>query len=259
MTNHNALLEVQGLEVMRGGVRVLNVPNFSLYNNEVVALIGPNGAGKSTLLLSLARLIPFRCGTMHYKGDPVSSGSSILAHRRRLSMVFQEPLLLDTTVFYNVSIGLKIRGIIGSELKKLVMESLDRFRVAHLAERSARKLSVGEAQRTSLARAFATRPEIVLLDEPFVSLDPPTRKAIMEDLARILEETFTTAVLATHDHYEAIRLSHRTAVMDKGELVRVGSTQEVIDRPDDEFTASFVEMRNLLVGSKHRYDATDPP
>ena len=245
MTHGRALLEVNGLQVMRGGVQVLNVPALVLYENEVISLIGPNGAGKSTLLLSLARLIPFKEGTITYRGEAVRSDSSILAHRRRLAMVFQQPLLLDTTVFNNVSIGLKIRGIRASELKTRAMESLDRFRVAHLAERSARKLSGGEAQRITLARAFATRPEMVLLDEPFVSLDPPTKKAIMEDLVRTIVETGTTAIMATHDHYEAIRLSSRTAVMDQGKLVRVGPTAEVITRPEDEFTASFVEMSNL--------------
>jgi tungstate transport system ATP-binding protein len=251
MSNNSALLEVTGLEVMRGGVRVLNIPSFMLLEHEFISLIGPNGAGKSTLLLSLARLIPLRGGAMTYRGETVKTDSSILAHRRRLAMVFQEPLLLDTTVFHNVATGLKIRGITGGELKIRVMESLDRFRVAHLAERSARKLSGGEAQRTSLARAFATRPEMILLDEPFVALDPPTRQAIMEDLAKILHETSTAAIIATHDPYEALGLSKKISVMKNGEIVQTGPTEEIMQNPADEFTASFVAMRNVLIGSRN--------
>jgi tungstate transport system ATP-binding protein len=248
MSHEKGLLEVTGLEVMRGGVMVLNIPAFTLNEHEFISLIGPNGAGKSTLLLSLARLIPFRSGDMKYRGEPVKSNSATLAHRRRLAMVFQEPLLLDTTVFHNVATGLKIRGITGSELKTRVMESLERFRVAHLAERSARKLSGGEAQRTSLARAFATKPEMILLDEPFVALDPPTRQTIMEDLAQILHETSTAAIIATHDPYEALGLSKKISVMKTGEIIQTGPTEDIINNPSDEFTTSFVAMRNVLIG-----------
>ena len=101
-------------------------------------------------------------------------------------MVFQEPLLFDTTVFENVAAGLKIRNVKHDEVERVVGIYLERFGIGHLTTRSARKLSGGEAQRTSLARAFAIRPEIIFLDEPFSSLDPPTRESLMEDLDRIL-------------------------------------------------------------------------
>ena len=136
-------------------------------------------------------------------------------------MVFQEPLLFDTTVFENVAAGLKIRGMGRTEIERTVPEYLERFGIGHLAKRSARKLSGGEAQRTSLARAFVTKPEIVFLDEPFSALDPPTREALTGDLERILRETHTTAVASTHDQTEALRLGDRLAVMQRGE-----------DRPD---------------------------
>jgi tungstate transport system ATP-binding protein len=109
-----------------------------------------------------------------------------------------------------------------SEIRPVVQDNLARFGVAHLASRSARKISGGEAQRTSLARAFATNPEIIFLDEPFASLDPPTKEAIIEDLGNVMRARRTSAVMATHDRMDALRLSQRIAVMDGGRIVQVG-------------------------------------
>lgn len=248
MSGDVKLLEVENLEVVRGGVRVLEIPSFVLHENEVLSLIGPNGAGKSTLLLALARLLPAASGTVRYRGELISSDRSTFAYRRRLAMVFQQPLLFDATVFDNVAAGLKIRGLNRQEIRRRVMETLELFKMVPLAERSARKLSGGEAQRTSLARAFAIRPEMIFLDEPFVALDPPTRQALMEDLERILGETSTAAVLATHDQLEALRLSDRMAVMKQGGIIQSGPPVEVMNCPVDEFVASFVGMENVLTG-----------
>jgi tungstate transport system ATP-binding protein len=249
MTKPAVLLDIQGLTVMRGGVEVLRIPYFSLTQDETVALIGPNGAGKSTFLLALAGLLPAATGVLRYRGEAVESDRAAFAYRRRLAMVFQTPLLFDATVFDNVATGLKIRGLSRQEIRTRVMATLEMFNMVPLADRSARKLSGGEAQRTSLARAFAIRPEMIFLDEPFVSLDPPTRRALMDDLDRILHETGTTALLATHDQMEAVRLSHRMVVMNQGEIVQSGTPVEVMNQPLDEFVASFVGMENVLTGT----------
>jgi len=248
MTMPVTLLDVQDLTVMRGGVEVLRVPSFSLNENETSALIGPNGAGKSTFLLALASLLPAAGGELRYRGEKVASDRAAFAYRRRLAMVFQSPLLFDATVFDNVASGLKIRGMSPREIRTRVMETLELFDMVSLAERSARKLSGGEAQRTSLARAFAIRPEMIFLDEPFISLDPPTRLALMNDLDRILKETGTTAILATHDQMEALRLADRMVVINGGRIVQSGTPNDVMNRPVDEFVASFVGMENVLTG-----------
>ena len=242
------LLEVKNLVLVRGGVQVLDIPALLLHENEVLSIIGPNGSGKSTLLLTLASLLQPTSGEMRCRGDIISSRRSSETYRRRLAMVFQEPLLFDTSVFENVATGLKIRGISRNEIKGRVQRSLELFNIQHLSDRYARKLSGGEAQRTSLARAFAINPEIVLLDEPFASLDPPTRLALTEDLERILKETGTAAVMATHDQLDALRLSDRMAVMKAGRIIQDGPPVEVMHRPSDEFVASFVGMENVLNG-----------
>jgi len=249
MKGENVILEARNLTVSRGGAEVLSVPDFSLRERESVALIGPNGAGKSTMLLTLATLLQPSAGEVTFHGSRVMAFGRDTSYRRRIAMVFQEPLLFDTTVFDNVASGLKIRGIAGDEIRKRVGECLKRFCIDHLADRSARRLSGGEVQRTSLARAFATRPEVVLLDEPFVALDPPTRHALMVDLAEVLRESGSAAIIATHDQMEALRLSDRMMVMQGGRVVQSGTTAEVTANPVNAFAAAFVGMENVLTGT----------
>jgi tungstate transport system ATP-binding protein len=242
------ILEARDIEVKRGGATILDVPSIAVQEGEILSLIGPNGAGKTTLLQTFSYLLkPFE-GEVFFKGKKVGQNHSIFEYRRKLAAVFQEPLLFDTTVFENVASGLKIRGMNRSAIRERVMDHLERFGISHLSQRSAKTLSGGEAQRTSLARAFAIRPEVLLLDEPFASLDPPTRESLMEDLQKVLLQTKTTTLFATHDRLEALRLSDRIAVMNLGRIVQIGSPEEVMNRPVDEFVASFVGVETILTG-----------
>lgn len=248
MNSPQTILEAKNIELRRGGVTTLQIPLLSIFEGEVLSLLGPNGAGKSTLMLTLACLLKTHAGELLFRGQKIENHGSELAYRRRLAMVFQEPLLFETTVFNNVAAGLTLRGLARNEITKTVAECLERFRIKHLADRAARKISGGEAQRTSLARAFALKPQIIFLDEPFSSLDPPTREALMEDLDRIIKETKTTVVFATHDQEEALRLSDRMAVMHRGRIIQIGTSADVINYPVDEFVASFVGMETVLQG-----------
>ncbi len=248
MVESSIILEVKRLEVNRGGTMILKVPSLQIKQGEILALIGPNGAGKTTFLQTISYLlIPFR-GQIFFKGAEVGRDYSILDYRRRLAMVFQEPLLFDTTVFHNVASGLKLRGLKKSEIRNRVMEQLERLGIAHLRDRSAKGLSGGEAQRTSLARAFALQPDLLLLDEPFAALDPPSRESILGDLEEILPQSGTTVVFATHDRQEAFALSDRVAVMRGGAFLQLGTPEEVVNHPVDEFVASFVGVETLLKG-----------
>jgi tungstate transport system ATP-binding protein len=248
MNPDKTMLEVKNLRVRRGGVTVLDIPYLGVPEGKVLCLIGPNGAGKSSLLLALSCLLKSFQGEIVFREKKIGSNYTVFDYRRNLAMVFQEPLLFDTTVFENVAAGLKIRHATPDEVKSVVEEYLERFGIGHLADRSARKLSGGEAQRTSLARAFAVRPEIIFLDEPFSSLDPPTRESLMRDLESVLSETRTTSIMATHDQMEALRLSDQIAVMNEGKIIQIGSPAEVMNRPVDEFVASFVGTETILRG-----------
>lgn len=242
------VLEARNLRVHRGGAQVLAVPALDLRAGEVLALMGPNGAGKSTLMLALAGLLPLSDGSLRFKGAELRSRPDREAFRRRMTMVFQDPLLFDATVAQNIGAGLKLRGMSAAERDPVVKAWARRLGLGDLLHRSARRLSGGEAQRTALARAFVLEPEILFLDEPFASLDGPARESLLDDLGRLLAETGSTAVVSTHDHGEAARLGHRLAVMKDGAILQTGGLREVMNHPQDPFVATFVGMETLLKG-----------
>jgi tungstate transport system ATP-binding protein len=242
-------LAVRNLRLSRDGASVLDISSLEVVEGETLALVGPNGAGKSTLLLCLAGLQKPDGGEIRHRSHLVSTSAASLEYRRRIAVVFQEPLLLRDTVYGNVATGPRLRGLSKTETDRRVMENLERFSIAHLRDRRARALSGGEAQRTSLARAFAVNPEIIFLDESFSALDPPTREGLLRDLGKGLKETRTTALFATHDRVEALQLGDRMLVMRGGRVAQLGSPDEVLNRPSDEFVASFVGMETLLRGT----------
>ena len=245
----NIILHARNLRVTRAGVTILDLPELMVREGEVLSLIGPNGAGKTTLLQSVCHLHKRFEGEVLFRGKVIGKDYAVSDYRRRVAMVFQEPLLFDTTVFKNVASGLKFRGVDKKDIERRVSENLERFGIVHLRDRSARTLSGGEAQRTSLARAFATRPEILFLDEPFASLDPPTREGLTHDLEKILLESQTTTISATHDRNEALRLSDRIAFMRNGKIEQLGTPSELVNNPVDEFVASFVGVETVLTGN----------
>ena len=236
----SALIEVRDLLVRREKQTVLEIAHLSVEAGEVLAVVGPNGAGKSTHFLTLARLLKHEHGAIHFNGH---ESISTLEYRRRIALVLQEPLLMDATVRENAAIGLRFRGIPKAESNRRVDHWLERLGVAHLAERSARKLSGGESQRVSLARAFVLEPELLLLDEPFTALDSPTRARLLEDLKAVLGETTTTTIFITHDLREAEKLGTRVAVMLQGRIHQVGEPREVFAHPADAQVAEFLGMQ----------------
>ena len=239
-----AKLSLRDVIVRRGERVTLEVPSLDVAEGETLAVIGPNGAGKTTMLLQMALLERPDAGQVLFDGDPAQDHA--LAYRRRMAVVFQQPLLLDRSVRSNVETGLRMRGVPARERRARSERWLTRFGVADLAERSSRSLSGGEAQRTSLARAFALEPEVLLLDEPFSALDQPTRLALLDDLAGVLAETRLTAVLVTHDHDEAARIADRVAVLIGGQIRQIGAPSEIFGAPADADVAAFVGIETMF-------------
>ncbi len=237
-------IEARDLRVVRAGRTLVDVPSFGLPSGRVVALIGPNGAGKTTLLTHLALLERPTSGDILFDG--ASTRRRELALRRRMAVVFQEPLLLDRTARANVETGMRLRGVGRTARRERSERWLARFGVAAMADRSPRTLSGGEAQRVSLARAFALEPEILLLDEPFSALDRPARDAITDDLARALAETGVTTLIVTHDRDEAARLGDDVAVMIGGRIRQIGAPSDIFGAPADEEVAAFVGVETMI-------------
>jgi tungstate transport system ATP-binding protein len=212
---------------------------LQLMEGERVGIVGPNGSGKSSLLKVLSFLVEPTTGHIHFRDINVS-GRVPLEIRRRISIVFQEPLLFNATVYENVATGLKFRGVPKQEVMRMVDMWLDRFRISHLIKQQARSLSGGEAQRVSLARAMILDPEILFLDEPFSALDVPTKESLITDLSRILESTCTTTVLVSHDFKDIIRLTQRAIVLMNGLLVAEGPPIELLERQQSEQVEQFL-------------------
>jgi tungstate transport system ATP-binding protein len=243
------ILEGRDLRVLYAGKPVVEVPRIEVRAGEVLAVIGPNGAGKSTLLRILGLLEPPTSGAVRFRGSPVApSGRGLLDARRRFASVFQEALLCDTTVEANVALGLRLRRRSPGDVSAEIHAWLTRLGIAHLARRQARSLSGGEAQRTSLARALAIRPDVLLLDEPFAALDAPTKDELLTLLQRLLRQERFTTLFVTHDRNEALRLGDRMAVMMDGRVHQVGAPWEVFGRPISEEIARFVGVETILPG-----------
>jgi tungstate transport system ATP-binding protein len=233
------MIEIRDLAIHRNGCPVLQVDALDIQRGETLTVVGPNGAGKSTLLLALARLLKLSRGEIRYGGKSLKQLDE-LEYRRKISFVFQAPLLMDMTVEQNIALGLKFRGTPKAETHARVGEWMRQLGVDSLAKRRASQLSGGEAQRVSLARAFVLEPELLLLDEPFSALDPPTRAKLIQDLYDLLAGTHRTAVFVTHNLSEAAKLSHRIAVIIGGVLRQVGTVDEIKSDPADETVAAFL-------------------
>jgi tungstate transport system ATP-binding protein len=221
-----ALLMVQGLGKDYDGSEVLKDVSLSVDRGEVLGLVGPTGAGKTTLLRLINLLERPTAGSITFGGLKLTecSDAEKVAIRRRMAMVFQKPVMFSYSVYYNVSYGLKIRGIKDKCEVEAVLKEVGLGSYAH---REATTLSGGEAQRVALARAIITKPELLLLDEPTANLDPKMAK-IIGDLILRQADGGAAVILATHDMGLCLRLSDRTVVLVNGRLLATGRAEEVL-------------------------------
>jgi len=214
----------------------------------VVGIYGPNGAGKSTLLQALAGLLPLVSGQITFRGRVLGRGLSLLEYHRQMAALFQEPLLLRGTVWHNVTLGLRLRGIPSAEQSRRVEPWLERLKIAHLAGRSVKTLSGGEAQRASLARALVLEPDILFLDEPLAALDAPTRFRLVSELEDILNERRIATLFVTHDLAEASALCRRCLVLDRGEVLQEEDLSTILHQPRSRRVAEITGTENIFEG-----------
>ena len=245
-------IEVRGLSFFYGETRALNGISMAIPRQRVTSLIGPSGCGKSTFLRTLNRMNETLDDTRH-EGEVLLDGMEIYARhidaveiRKRVGMVFQKSNPFPKSVFENVAYGPRIDGVRGkAELGRIVEESLRRAalweEVKDRLDTSAMELSGGQQQRLCIARALATNPEVLLMDEPASALDPASTSRI-EDLIFELRQHYTI-VIVTHNMQQAARVSDRTAFFYDGHLIEIGKTKEVFTRPREKKTEDYVTGR----------------
>jgi iron(III) transport system ATP-binding protein len=229
-----------------------NALDFSIPAGELVTVIGPSGCGKSTTLRLAAGLERPDKGTIWVAGDVVADKRRFVEpERRRVGLVFQDYALFPhMTVAQNVEFGLDRLG--RSDRRSRTGEVLDLVRLGHLAGRFPHELSGGEQQRVALARALAPRPAVVLLDEPFSSLDESLRAQVRRDTVATLKEAGTTGVLVTHDQTEALSVGTRVVVMRGGVIEQADTPEKVFEQPATRFVASFMGDADFLPARVHR-------
>lgn len=227
---------------------VTALENFSLTvrEGEFISLLGPSGCGKTTLLRIMAGQ------ELDYTGR-VFIGDRLMGRtppfRRPVNMVFQKYALFPhMNVFNNIAFGLKIKKLSRKDIEKRVRDSLELVELSGFEERHVNQLSGGQAQRVALARALVNRPEVLLLDEPLGALDLKIRKQMQLELKKIHNKLGTTFVYVTHDQEEALVMSDRIVVIDRGEIVQIGTPQEIYSSPNSVFSARFIGESNILEG-----------
>ncbi|WP_071393637.1 ABC transporter ATP-binding protein [Bacillus tuaregi] len=240
------MIRAEKLEFQVPGRSILSISELVLEKGHVYGIMGPNGAGKSTLLKFLSLLDAPTSGTITFNGKRVSAKTVTLEERRKIAIALQQSLLLDTTVFQNIAVGLKIRKLPRKVIKEKVYEWLEKFNITHLAEKHVSKLSGGEAQRVNLARAMILEPELLCLDEPFSALDFPTKMKLIADFKSILSAADTTALFVSHDLLEVKSLTDELFILKNGELKQKGSTMDVIENPNQETRSFLNEWKSYL-------------
>ncbi|HRJ45278.1 MAG: phosphate ABC transporter ATP-binding protein [Caldilineaceae bacterium] len=234
----DSLYALVGVTKRYGPRTVLAVDELTIRRGEVLALVGPSGAGKSTLLRLLNFLETVTTGALAFDGRPIAGGDDApLCALRRVTTVFQRPVLLRGTVAENVAFGLKLRGQRDGGAVGRILEEVG---LAHLAGTAARTLSGGEAQRVALARALVLRPDVLLLDEPTANLDPVNVALMERSVARLNREQGTTVVFVTHNLFQARRMGQRVALLLDGRLVEMAEAERFFEHPQDSRTAAFV-------------------
>jgi iron(III) transport system ATP-binding protein len=236
-------IDARGIEKSFGPTRAVRGASLKVQQGELVAVLGPSGSGKTTLLRVLAGFEVPDAGTVAVAGRRVAGdGTWIEPEHRRIGMVFQDGALFPhLTVEGNVAFGAARRERIG--------ECLDLVGLAGRGRSYPHELSGGERQRVGLARALAADPEVVLLDEPFAALDAGLRESLREEVAAILREAGTSALLITHDQSEALSLARTVAVMRDGRVEQVGTPEEIYERPQTRWVAEFLGDADVLPGT----------
>ncbi|KAF1023475.1 MAG: Sulfate/thiosulfate import ATP-binding protein CysA [Paracidovorax wautersii] len=241
-------IEIQHIDKHFGSFHALRDVNLHINTGELIALLGPSGCGKTTLLRIIAGLETPDAGNILFSGEDTTD---VHVRERNVGFVFQHyALFRHLTVFENVAFGLRVKPRrerpSESVIREKVHKLLNLVQLDWLADRYPAQLSGGQRQRIALARALAVEPKVLLLDEPFGALDAKVRKELRRWLARLHEEVHLTSVFVTHDQEEALEVTDRVVIINKGVIEQVGTPAELLSKPASPFVYHFLGDSNHL-------------
>ena len=239
------MIKISNLKLDFPGRLTLVIDKLEIERGKVFTIIGPNGAGKSTFLNIIALFQKPDKGVIEIWGEDILNLKDKLVFRRKISFLFSRPYLLDETVYNNIALPLRLRGM---RDYKAVDEMLDLFRIGHLKVNKARTLSQGEMHRVALARAFVIKPKLILLDEPFLSLDQTYKESLIDDLRGVIKLNEITALFVTQGQAEALTLADTIAVMKDGRILQQGNPQDIFTIPDSKEVADFIGVETVVEG-----------
>ena len=247
MASRSAALRVEGLVKRFGEVVALDGVSLDIASGELLTILGPSGSGKTTLLKVVAGFEVPDAGSVKVDGVDITV---LPPAKRDIGMVFQNYALFPhLTVARNVAFPLEMRNVAKAEIERRVAEALELVELKGYGQRLPRQLSGGQQQRVALARAIVFNPRLLLLDEPFGALDRKLRETMQLEVRRLQRRLGLTTIFITHDQEEALVLSDRIAVMNKGSIEQVASTNEIYERPANDFVADFVGESNIFHGT----------
>ena len=230
-----------------GGARVLDNIDLDIRQGEFFSLLGPSGCGKTTLLRILAGFETPDAGRIVIGGRDMTG---VPPHLRPVNTVFQNYALFPhLNVHDNVAFGLRMKGVPPAQQRERVARALETVRIQEFARRRPEQLSGGQRQRVALARAIVNEPQVLLLDEPLSALDLKLRKELQLELSTLQETLGITFIFVTHDQEEALVMSDRIAVMNRGRIEQLGRAEELYERPRTAFVAGFLGSSNLIAGT----------
>jgi iron(III) transport system ATP-binding protein len=244
-----AFIEIRNLFKRFKDVVAINHIELEVYQGEMLTLLGPSGCGKTTTLRCIAGLEKPEAGDIMIDGKPMLSEGFVPPSKRGIGMVFQNYAVWPhMKVFNNIVYGLKLERISRQKIKERAQQVVSLVGLQGLEDRYPAQLSGGQQQRVALARALVSNPKVLLLDEPLSNLDAKLREELRFEIKSLVRRMGITSVYVTHDQAEAMVISDRIAVMDSGNVVQIGTAQEIYDKPANRFVADFIGTMNFISG-----------
>ncbi len=241
------LIEIRGLSKAFGSVKAVDGVDLDINAGEFLTLLGPSGSGKTTVLRMIAGFEDPDTGTINLNGNDITH---LPPYERDVNTVFQDYALFPhMDVITNIEYGLRVKKVDKKERRAKALEALEQVRLSGYENRKPSQLSGGQRQRVALARALVNRPSVLLLDEPLGALDLKLRQQMQIELKELQREVGITFIFVTHDQEEALTMSDRIAVFDKGKIQQLDRPAAIYERPTNEFVAGFVGVSNLISGS----------